>query len=395
VLTACLAVTVGSVLPLFLTSALGVQIRDAMGLTDAGFGVVVTMHHLSGMALGLAVGRQADRIGWQRAVRLSGLIAAGSLFGIAVLARTPVVLGALLMLGGIGHASAMASVNLAIVRQVPPHRYALVFGLKQAAPTAGFLIAGLSLPVIALTLGWRWTFAGGAVMTLASVLLVPASGGRLGRQGQEKASETVAAPGRIRQPVTGLLALAGGAGAMSVSALAAFLVIAHVGVGMEPATAGLLVAVCSVVGIVIRIVAGAYTDHTGSNGLGLVALMLAIGCLGYVGLATGLRPVLFVGSVVAFGAGWGWPGLFHFAVVSMNPQAPAAATGLTHAAISTGSAAGPLAFGFLAEAGGYGRAWAMVAIAAGLASLLVLLARAMVVRTLGSSPDASVVPTLA
>ena len=379
-------------LPLFLTSALGVQIQEAFGLTDSGFGAVVTMYHVSGVVLGMALGRYIDRIGWPRAVRLSGLVATLSLIGIATAARTAVVFAAMLIVGGVAHASAMASVNLAIVREIPLHRHAVVFGLKQAAPTGGFLVAGLSLPLVALTFGWRWTFAGAAALTFLAVGFVPTPARAPAMSQHAAGSRAHSQRGAIRMPATGFMAVAGAAAAMSVSALAAFLVIANVAAGVEPSAAGVLVAVCSVVGITVRVVAGAYTDKRGSNGLGLVAFLLLLGCLGYVALATGQRPLLFVGSLVAFGAGWGWPGLFHFAVVSINPEAPAAATGLTHAAVSFGSAVGPVGFGLIAEAGGYGWAWAAVAIVAGLAAGLILAARSVIART---SPMEAAAPSSA
>ena len=60
---------------------------------------------------------------------------------------------------------------------------------------------------------------------------------------------------------------------------------------------------------------------------------------------------------MAFAAGWGWSGLFTFAVVKDNPHAPAAATGITQVGKLVGAALGPAVFGWLADSLSYGTAW--------------------------------------
>ena len=79
--------------------------------------------------------------------------------------------------------------------------------------------------------------------------------------------------------------------------------------------------------------------------------------------------------MVAFGAGWGWPGLFNFAVVKTNPGAPAAATGITQTGASGGAALGPLMFGLVLEASSYTTAWLVSGIVALLAALIILTGR--------------------
>lgn len=373
VLTVCLITTVGSVLPLFLAATLGVELQMAFGLNEAGFGAMISVYHLSGALLGAPLGRQIDNIGWPAGVRLSALAGTISLGGVALLARSPIWLGVFLAIGGMGHATTMSSVNLAIIREVPPYRLGIVFGVKQAAPTAGFLLSGLSLPWLALTLGWRFAFLAGSVLTLTGMAL--ATGQWFAPNSHPEPSvapSSVRGEGTVRLPATALLALAGGVAAMSVSALASFMIISNVAAGMAPSTAGMLVAACSVVGIATRVCAGLLIDRRPSNGLRLTAALLVLGSLGYLLLATGRIGWLTLGSFVAFGAGWGWPGLYHFAIVSTNAEAPAAATGIAHAAISTGSAVGPIGFGLLVEHGSFQLAWTAVAIAAAVAGFLIL-----------------------
>ena len=75
--------------------------------------------------------------------------------------------------------------------------------------------------------------------------------------------------------------------------------------------------------------------------------------------------------MLAFALGWGWPGLFHYAVVSANRSAPAAATGITQSGIYVGAAAGPAAFGLIAGRASFAAAW--------LASAALMLVAAVIV----------------
>jgi predicted MFS family arabinose efflux permease len=86
------------------------------------------------------------------------------------------------------------------------------------------------------------------------------------------------------------------------------------------------------------------------------------------------------GTVIAFVAGWGWPGIFNFAVVKTNPEAPAAATGITQTGASTGAAAGPLIFGVMVALFSYGAAWMTCALLAVAALTAILVGRRMLLR---------------
>src|SRR3712207_8300789 len=93
-----------------------------------------------------------------------------------------------------------------------------------------------------------------------------------------------------------------------------------------------------------------------------------------------MNSLLVLGTLLAFGAGWGWPGLFNFAVVLTNPGAPAAATGITQTGASGGAALGPLVFGLVVEATSYDVAW-LVSGAIALAALAaILVARSLLLR---------------
>jgi len=113
--------------------------------------------------------------------------------------------------------------------------------------------------------------------------------------------------------------------------------------------------------------------------------MLGAGVAGFVMLATGSPALVVPGVLLAFAAGWGWPGLFNFAVVRTNPGAPAAATGVTQTGASGGAAVGPILFGLVVEAAGYGTAWLSSGALALAAVVTILFGRRMVLRGRASS----------
>jgi MFS family permease len=151
--------------------------------------------------------------------------------------------------------------------------------------------------------------------------------------------------------------------------------------------AGLLLALGSAAGITVRVLFGHLADKLESGRLRLVAGMLGVGTVGFLLLASGVVPLLVIGVILAFAAGWGWPGLFNFAIVKTNPRAPAAATGITQTGASSGAAAGPLAFGFVVEGSSFGTAWLLYGALALVAAVTILIGRYMLLRGRVAEPE--------
>ncbi|MFE2758234.1 hypothetical protein ACFXGA_40175, partial [Actinosynnema sp. NPDC059335] len=96
----------GYMLPLYLTGALGVAIRDDLGLSATRFGAVVSVFFALGGVLMPFGGRVVDRMGAAAAVRLSVAGAASCLAAAAALGGTAAGLAAALAVGGVGTAVA-------------------------------------------------------------------------------------------------------------------------------------------------------------------------------------------------------------------------------------------------------------------------------------------------
>jgi predicted MFS family arabinose efflux permease len=181
-----------------------------------------------------------------------------------------------------------------------------------------------------------------------------------------------------------LLALGIGLGSAAAVPLGAFTVGSGVAAGLQVEFAGLLLAAGGIVGIVVRLALGWLADRRSGGHLRIVAIMLVVGTVGFVLLASGVSWLFVLGTVLAFGAGWGWHGLFNFAVVKYNRNAPAAATGITQTGAAAGSAVGPLIFGAIVESTTYSTAWLSAGAAALAAVAAILAGRWMLIRHLST-----------
>ncbi len=414
---AAIVVATAIVLPVFLTGALSVEIGTALHLGEARLGLAVAAFFLAAAVTSAAFGHLVQRIGAIAQMRIALLMASVCCAAISLLARVWWELPAILVVGGLANAAGQPAANLLLATEVPVKRQGLAFGAKQAAIPLSTLLAGLAVPLVALTVGWRFAFAGAAVIALAAIAVLPVSrrehagppaggpshrsgsllfrrrshlvagprpGGSAGsvaspggkpdlsrasvrasvRRGSADADATSAAPrthsgGRKSKELGTLvvLACAMALGSSAATSLGAFVVPACVAAGFRPGTAGLLAALGSVVGLGARLVAGVRADRRGGRHLRAVALMLASGSIGYLGLALGSRAVDVVAVAVAFGAAWGWPGLFNLAIVRTHDHAPGWATGVTQTGAYAGGALGPFVFGTIVGHLSYGPAW--------------------------------------
>ncbi|HEV2093802.1 MAG TPA: MFS transporter [Rubrobacter sp.] len=368
------AVATAGVLPAFLTGGLAVQVRAEMGFGSAALGLAVALFFVSSSTASVVMGRLVERIGAHRGMRLAAFGSAASLVCVSLFAGSWWGLVVCLALGGLSNAVAHPATHLSLAREVPPGRQGYSFGIKQAAIPSATLLAGLAVPGIALTFGWRWAFAGGALLALGVALLVPKErAGGVKRVAEDRSSDASTGP-------LVLLAVGIGLGSAAATPLGAFVVESSVETGLGVGTAGLLLALGSAASIIVRVLFGRLADGMGGGRLLLVGGMLGAGVAGFVMLATGSPALVVPGVLLAFAAGWGWPGLFNFAVVKTSPGAPAAATGVTQTGASGGAAVGPILFGLVVEAAGYGTAWLLSGGLALAALATILLGRRMVLR---------------
>lgn len=355
-LWAAMTATSIGVLPVFFFGALAALMRDDLQFRQSHIGLATAVFFATGALLSVPGGWLAERVGEVRTTAIAIVFASGSMLGMALFVRSWAQVVPLMVLGGVGNAFAQPATNGMLAGSVPEQHQGLVFGIKQAAVPLASTVAGLGLPVLGLTLGWRGAFGVAAALGLPVLALL-----RIARGPRRR---SVA---RSRPPLRGsrdLLALAvvAALGAGSGNAMSAFYVDAAIGRGISAGTAGLFLAVAAGTGIVARIALGWWTDRWRIGRIPVVAALLIAGAGGYAVIAVGPAPlVLLLGTVVAYAAGWGWNGLLVAAVIDAHPGAPAAATGVTQAGVYGGAVLIPPLFGYLAEAASYAAAWAMAA----------------------------------
>lgn len=339
-------------LPVFLLGALSVLVREELHFTEALLGAAVSTFFGASALVAGPGGQLGERIGARRGLTVAAIGSASALLGIAAFVRSWAHLVAFLAIGGIANAVAQPASNLAIARAVPATRQGLAYGLKKAAVPSASLLAGAAVPVVGLTIGWRWAFALGATGMILVLLTLPGrTAFALGESGHPDPTDVVSRP-----LVT--LAVAAGFGAAAGNAVTAFYVPSLVDSGFSAGSAGLWLAVGSVCGIGGRVLWGWVADRHDGGDLWRLGLLLAVGALGFLLLGFARSPVVLgFATALAFSAGWGWPGLFVYTVVQHHKDAPAAATGVTAIGGSIGGIVGPLGFGAVAEWGSYTAAW--------------------------------------
>jgi MFS family permease len=343
--------TVLGTLPVFLLGGLAVLVREDLAFSEAQLGFAATTFFASSALCSYPAGRAAERSGSFATTATGAVLSAAALLGVAVLARSYGVLLACLTLAGGGNALAQLGSNGALAWGVPLERQGFAYGVKQSAIPIATLLAGLAVPAVGLTVGWRWAFAGGAAIALPFVLVAPRTG-RPPRATGERVREGDAST----LPLV-VVAVGAGLAAAATNAFGAFLVESAVADGMAPGTAGLLLAVSSALGIGSRLWLGWSADRREGRHLPVIAGLLATGAAGFALLSAGGTAGLVAGALLTYGSGWSFPGLLNFAIVRVNRRSPAAATGITQTGVFVGGGVGPLAFGLLVERFGYATSW--------------------------------------
>lgn len=362
---AAVAVNLMGVLALFLTGAMSVQIGRDFGIAPTAIGALASLFALS-TALGSApLGRQVRRLGVRRSMWAATTASCTALLICAVSPSVP-VLAAGLLIGGLGNAIGQPAGNALVAAQVRPERYGLGFAIKQSGIPLATTLGGLAVPLIALTVGWRYAFVLAAVAALVAMLLVPTD-----RPATDERSER-----RIpREQVPSLWLLAAGlvSAVIAATSIGALGAAGGVHVGLAEGTAGYLVAAGGLAGLAIRLGAGVAADRWHFDALVGVSALCVLGAAGWFLMATGTPAMFVIGLVTANAFGWGWPGLQHLAVARRFPTSTAAASGVAQTGVAAGLLVGPALLGLLAERD-WGLMWTVAGSAALLGALIVRLA---------------------
>ncbi len=383
-LAAGIAATTAVALPTLLVGGLSVLIQRDLDFGEAELGSAIATAFIGAALVAVPAGRLAERYG-PRAVVLAGLAsAAASLVGIGALASSSLTLAAFLVLAGIAVTLVQVGVNVILARLVSAEHQGLAFGVKQAAVPLASLLAGLALPVIGVTLGWQAAF----LIAAAAIPIIALAMPDAPRPTAER--QAAARNGGGSSRALYLLALGALLGSAGGNSTPAFIVASSADRGLGFTEAGLVLSAGSLVGIVARVGSGWIADRLGRGSLLLVAGLLGIGTIGFIVLAVADHPALiFLGSALAFGGGWGWGGLLALAVSRSQQGGIGRAMGIVQVGPMAGAVVGPFLFGMLAERFSFTAGWLALAGLATAAAVTFLAARREILREREAAGEAA------
>lgn len=358
------------------------QIRSSLDFGPKTLGIVISIYYAGAAAGSLPCGMLAETVGGLRVMRIAIVFAAIVLASIAAFAHSSLELGCLLFFAGVISSAVMPATNLFLARRVPSAKQGTAFGIKQAAQPSAALIGGLAVPALAVTVGWRWAFVAASALSIVTAMIISKPRTSLAAYRASRVARDRAGVPRYLV----VLAVGFGLGIFSAISLNAFMVSSAVASGFSKVDAGLLAAAAGATAIVVRITSGFRADRRGRAHLPAVASLLGIGVIGYGGIAagsaTGLHWLFVAGALIAFGAGWGWNGLFNLAIVRSHLEAPARATATTQVGGRLAAALGPLVFGAVASHGSYTAAWLITAASAMAGAGIIVYGRHLLRQTL-------------
>lgn len=360
-MTVCLAAQIASVMPVFLLGALAPLMYEDLGLTPFLLGAAVAAFYGAAAVGSLFLAPYADTSGVWKVTNLALAVVAicGALM--AVLADTLGMVFALIVLGGLMNGCIQPATNVIVSRFIPARRQGLAYGLKQSAIPLSTMLGGIAVPVIGLTLGWRWAFMLSVVSALMVLALTPK---RAEVQLAARATTARRLPGHILIPLTLMMCLAAGVS----NSMAAFIALTITTVGHSAGSAGLAIAAGSLFSVFMRIGLGIAADRWHLPLLRAAGILMFVGALAYLILAfTESMLLLSIAVLLAFGFGWGWPGLLLLAIGRASSGAIGASTGITHAGVYLGGVVGPITFGWLAHTQSYALAWQVLALISAIA----------------------------
>ncbi len=249
----------------------------AEGLSLEQAGILVACPTAGLLLTLVAWGATADRWG-ERLVLGVGLALAGVILLVGTTVHGTAALGACLAAAGAAGASVYAASGRLILGWFPAGQRGLAMGIRQSAQPLGVAVAALALPSIGAhgrpaALGFLGTFCLAAALLVAAAVRDPA---RPPRHAQPRGGSPYrAGPGR---PGTVLWRIHAASALLVVPQFAVatfalvFLVEAH---GLEPVTAGRVLAIAQACGAFSRLGAGVWSDRVGSRMRPMRVLALA------------------------------------------------------------------------------------------------------------------------
>lgn len=366
------AVTVITNLPVFLVGALVAEIGATISIPASGLGFATAAFWVFSAASSVVVGSWGHRTSVRALSTICLVLSVLSLLGSVLLLPSWPWMLVWAAIGGIANGLGHPASNGLLAARLPTGRRGTALGVKQASVPLAGLVAGASLPLVALTIGWESAFVVGAVSGagVLIVLLVQARGAARGRSAAAPAPRISRELRRYLLLLTAVTTLA----ATAINATAVFAVTAAVQRGFDPAVAGLLLSAASLVAAITRITLGVAADRGRGGTIATVRWVLLVAILGLGIMALPFDWAFCLGLLLAIGVGWGWPGVTHYIVARVSGKAVAAGTGIVQTGSYIGNAVGPALLGVALQFWGPLAPWLVMAAISAAALLMATIA---------------------
>lgn len=338
------------------------QLREEYGLSLAQVGVVIGAFSVGSVVTLLPWGLLTDRVG-ERPVLATGLAGAGLALVLAALTDGYLQLVLSLVLAGGAGASVNAASGRAVMSWFGPEQRGFALGIRQTALPLGGAAAALVLPPIADAGG---TTAG--LFVLAGVCLATALAGAVGLR--EAPPDPGVPLGDVASPLRDgrMWRLAVGSGLIvsaQISIMAFTVLFLHGARGLSTAAAAGVFAGMQLVGAVLRVVVGRWSDRVGTRIGPLLKLACGLSVALAVSAALTSAPLalLLPAFLVAGAVGQSWNGLSFTAAAELAGRSRAgAALGFQQTALAASTAVAPPVFGLLVESTSWGVAFGLAAL---------------------------------
>lgn len=370
--------------------ALVPYLKADLGLSSSGAGVFGVSVNAGRAASGTLAGAVVERFG-SRSTLLAGCLASGAAGLAAALVPFSWLTLVLLVVGGVTQSAAIVAGITGIGGWFTDSSRGVALGVRQAAVSVGGMLAAASLPVIAITWGWRPALAAAGAITI----VVGCAGALLYREQEPRprgrGSSGLALGASVRE-VLGERAISRTLGVAMTLSASQYVVLAYLQLyfieelGTSLGAAAVALVATQAAGVVGRLGWGALSDVAFSGRrTGVLSAMLVLGSASAAGTAL-VQPgyALSIGIPLAVALGLttvGSPGMYIALLADVAPAGRAAATMGTAVTFIIGAAVVvPPVFGALVDAGDSFRA-AWLALAA------LLLVNVPLMRSIGRLSD--------
>ena len=358
----------------FTAASLGILatfIIDDLSISRAELGVVLAVVNIAAAVLSPVAGRVTDRIGGKAAI-VALFVIAGATFLLLGTAVGYVMLLAGALAGAFSNAFGNPSTNKLIAEDLPAGERGLITGVKQSGVQFGIFLGGVTVPSIAVAIGWRGAYLVVAAIPLILALLalwvVPSApqstaGSREDRRGRLPAA---------------IWWLAGYGFLSGFSGSVTFLVplFAEETLGLSPIAGGIAIALVALVAVVGRIAWSRYAEQSGAYRGSLFAMAgLSLMAAGLFFASGQIVVWLLWPAAIAIALGsssWNSVGMLAV-MVEAGVAATGRASGVVLFGFLTGLGLGPPVFGAIIDStGSYNLMWLLSAAAAAMAGGVVM-----------------------